>query len=338
MNQALRVDAATVDVSIAKHVEEEETEQATDSDNSSDDDGSEYDDDSSDDDDDDEEDSDDSSWGSEMDELEAAIVTNNHNPNVFGRSMSSPAMQAIMTMQPAGTAKPSPLPGLLDLRDRMKKSESNAYLQPAVAPKVEETVEDPYAATKPDDFLLSILEGISASSFPSETWHDYFITMTPEHVESYTTEIVNAIRRDEYDVLREHLRNGQTLQCCNSHGESVVHLACRRGTLDMLQFLLDEAHVTIRIRDDKGRTPLHDACWTDTPNFKLVYLLLQVAPELLFVQDHRGHTPLAYVPRRRWGAWNAFLQKHRVFLRASVRSLRFDRAKYLVRSIVPCLK
>jgi len=224
------------------------------------------------------------------------------------------------------------------LAARMKASESTAYMQKAVEKTMPETVEDPFAATHPDDFLQQILEGISAKSFPSETWHDYFQTMTPDNVGAYTTEMVKAIRNDEYGYLRERLRNGHTLQCCNTHGESILHLVCRRGSEDMLRFLMEEAGVSVRIRDDKGRTPFHDACWTENPKFDLVFALLESSPELLFVQDHRGHTPLSYVPKKCWGKWNGFLQQNRIFLRASVRSLRFDRAKYLVRSIVPCMK
>ena len=288
---------------------------------------------------DDSDDDDDCSWSSEMEAVEAAILEQTRTGIL--QQMESPAMKAIMQ---SGTETQEDshhnlMGGLLNLRDRMKNCEANAYMQQTVPETVPDTVENPNAATKPDDFLQQqLLEGISAKSFPSETWHDYFQEMHPEHIEAYTKEIVEAIRNDEYDVLRDHLRAGHTLQCCNSHGESIVHLCCRRGSTEMLQFLLEEAQVSIRIRDDKGRTPLHDACWTDRPNFDLIYRLLQSSPELLFVQDHRGHTPMTYVPRKRWGEWCDFLQKHRVFLRASVRSLRFDRAKFLVRNYMPCLK
>lgn len=288
-------------------------------------------------DDDDSSDASGSSWDSEMEALESAILEKTR-PDIL-HQVSSPAMQAIMNRSSDDDKKPvNVTAGLLDLKQRMAACEGTAYLQKAVSESKPETVDNPYAGTHPDEFLQQLLEGISATSFPSETWHDYFQEMHPDHVEGYTTAIVQAIRNDDFDVLRDHLRAGYTLQCCNSHGESIVHLCCRRGSTAMLQFLLEEAQVTIRIRDDKGRTPLHDACWTERPNFQLIYMLLQSSPELLFVQDHRGHTPLTYVPRTQWGKWCEFLQKNRVFLRASVRSLRFDRAKYLVRSCIPCLK
>lgn len=280
--------------------------------------------------------SDDSSLGEDLEDLEAALRLGTRQPDMK-RSLSSPAMAAIFNGGPK-LSRAATIEGMKDLAARMKASESTAYLQKVVAESQPETVDNPYAQINPDDFLVQLLEGIGAASFPSETWHDYFQSMEPEHVEAYTTEMVQAIRNDDYKVLRERLRLGQTLQCCNHHGESIVHLVCRRGSHDMVRFLMEEAEVSVRIRDDKGRTPLHDACWTENPNFPLVYALLESSPELLFVQDHRGHTPLSYAPKKCWGAWNGFLQKNRIFLRASVRSLRFDRAKYLVRNIVPCLK
>ncbi|CAB9502724.1 ANK [Seminavis robusta] len=323
---------------VARGKNDEDTEE-TDSEEDSDEEASsseegDSDDDSDDSDDDDGEDT--SSWGSEMDDLEAALTLGQRQKDMK-RSLSSPAMAAVFSGGPPLT-KSATIEGLKDLAARMKKSESNAYLQKVVAESAPVTLNDPYADTKPDDFLQTLLEGISASSFPSETWHDYFQSMEPEHVEAYTTEMVMAIRNDDYEVLRERLKAGCTLQCCNHHGESILHLVCRRGSTDMLRFLMEEGEVSVRIRDDKGRTPLHDACWTENPQFSLVYALLESSPELLFVQDHRGHTPLSYAPRKVWGHWNGFLQKHRIFLRASVRSLRFDRAKYLARTIVPCLK
>ena len=83
---------------------------------------------------------------------------------------------------------------------------------------------------------------------------------------------------------------------------------------------------------------LFDSTGTHTPNFEIVMELLKVSPELLFIVDHRGATPLTYVPREAWGTWCDFLQENRHFLREMVKSLRFDRARYYVKNMVPCLK
>ena len=58
---------------------------------------------------------------------------------------------------------------------------------------------------------------------------------------------------------------------------------------------MNEAKVSIRVRDEGGRTPLHDAAWTDRPNFDLVKIILKDSPELMFVKDDRRYSPLSYV-------------------------------------------
>lgn len=290
-----------------------------------------------------------SDWDSDLEDLEAALQ---------GKADSVGGPQKIKVIPGGGKLKnnltpalramdkkmeneqENILPGIVNLKDRMRQACMNSYLQEVdFTTKTEaETLENPFAATKPEEFLKSILEGFSAASFPSETWHDYFMKMTEEHVLAHTAQVEAAIRGQDYATLRDMLRNGHTLQTCNKHGESIVHIACRRGTVELLDFLISEAGVSTRIRDDVGRTPLHDACWTHKPNFEVVMLLLQTSPELLFIVDHRGATPLTYVPREAWGTWCQFLQDNRQFLRDMVKGLRFDRARYFVKNMVPCLK
>ena len=62
----------------------------------------------------------------------------------------------------------------------------------------------------------------------------------------------------------------------------------------MLQVFLD-AGCSVQVCDDFGRTPLHDACWTSTPNFELISMLLDQDPWLLLLKDRRGTTPFGYV-------------------------------------------
>ncbi|CAB9509533.1 SMC6 complex localization factor protein 1 [Seminavis robusta] len=305
----------------------EDDEEDYSSDEEEDSDCSDYD--SSDDDDDSDDDSD---WDSDYEDLEA--VLSGAPPK---KVLSSPALSAMDTSLP--NAQENVLPGFMNLKDRMRRS-STSYLQsPEFTSRAEpETIENPYATTRPDDHLKVILEGFSAARFPSETWHDYFLKMTDKHIEAHTTEVEQAIRGEDYDSLRAMLRDGHTLQTCNKHGESIIHIACRRGSLQLLEFLLEDAQIDMRIRDDMGRTPLHDACWTHHPNFDVIMLLLETSPELLFIVDSRGFTPLTYVPREAWGAWCEWLQEHRMFLRDMVKTLRWDRARYFVKTMVPCLK
>merc|ERR1712154_754735 len=89
--------------------------------------------------------------------------------------------------------------------------------------------------------------------------------------------------------------------------ESVVHTACRRGAAEVLRFFMDEAGVSVRVKCDCGRTPLHDACWTHRPNFELIKMLITECPDLLIITDNRNFTPLQYVRQEQYPEWRAFL-------------------------------
>lgn len=62
--------------------------------------------------------------------------------------------------------------------------------------------------------------------------------------------------------------------------------------------------------DDLGRNPIHDACWTHKPNFELIKLLVVACPDLLYIADNRGFTPLDYVGKGCWREWRRFLNDH----------------------------
>lgn len=94
-----------------------------------------------------------------------------------------------------------------------------------------------------------------------------------------------------------------------------MHLACRRGYLDVVTFLVCEAGVPVLVRDDYGRTPMHDACWSTSPNLELMEFLLRTCPDLLLLSDVRGHLPFSYVRKEHWKAWIGFLEQHRDLLR-----------------------
>lgn len=165
----------------------------------------------------------------------------------------------------------------------------------------------------PQDALISILQeaGYKAETRKSSEMKDFFLKYNESHVAAYDQEVVSAIRSKDIQLLRELHRNGKNLQAANKYGESLVHMACRRGHTEVLRFLINEADVTLRVRDDYGRTPLHDACWSAEPNFELMDFLLEHEPDLLLVEDSRGHFPFSYVRRNHWKQWNDFLLTRR---------------------------
>jgi len=109
------------------------------------------------------------------------------------------------------------------------------------------------------------------------------------------------------------------MDACNGQGESLVHLACRRHqNTALLHFIVDEAGVSLQVQDDWGKTPLHEFAWnrkTKPATSSAVRLILQKAPELLFVQDKRNYSALQYVPQDAWEDWCIILRQHKALIR-----------------------
>ena len=149
---------------------------------------------------------------------------------------------------------------------------------------------------------------------PTLSVDNFFIQHTEEQIKSYDVQVIQAMRSQDIDQLRNMHKAGRQLQCANKFGESLIHMACRRGFVDVVRFLVDEAGVSVRVRDDYGRTALHDACWTSEPNEELVEYLIRQCPELLLMSDKRGSAPFEYVRREHWGRWLKFVQENEELL------------------------
>ena len=87
-------------------------------------------------------------------------------------------------------------------------------------------------------------------------------------------------------------------------------MACRRGDVPIVKFMIEEADVKLTVKDDFGRTPLHDACWTPEPNFELMDVLLKnCSIDALLAEDVRGHTPFHYARQDHWPKWVDFFRE-----------------------------
>ena len=163
----------------------------------------------------------------------------------------------------------------------------------------------------PHDFLIKILatKGVKVSDCSFESLVNFFHDPSEEEVENYKLDILNAVRGNDLATLREFCSQGRSLKCSNRFGESILHLACRKQLIDIVDFLVNEAGIPVKVCDDFGRTPLHDACWTHKPDFKLVDLILSKCPDLLYIRDKRGHTPLYYARKDHWCIWIEHLQQ-----------------------------
>lgn len=181
---------------------------------------------------------------------------------------------------------------------RVKDNESGKYT-------LQKTQQNPQSYY---EYILKS-KGCNANTRESLSSDSFFHIHTQEQVDSYDHDIIAAIRSQDIQTLREMHQNGRLLTCCNNFGESLIHMACRRGFTEVVTFLLKEAGVSLRVRDDYGRTPFHDACWTCTPNFELMDILIDTDPDLLLMSDKRGHSPLQYVRREHWPAWMEYLRR-----------------------------
>ncbi|KAL3806733.1 hypothetical protein ACHAXA_000373 [Cyclostephanos tholiformis] len=159
----------------------------------------------------------------------------------------------------------------------------------------------------PQEFFIAMLQ---SRGYPGTTYCSlkcaYHSSPTMHQMVSYGVSLTKAIRSSDETQARSLLSSGLHPNACNKFGESIVHAACRRGDSAMLRALL-EARSSVQVTDDFGRTPLHDACWTSTPSFDTIRLLLDQDPWLPCIVDCRGSAPLGYVRKAHWAVWIGFL-------------------------------
>lgn len=77
-----------------------------------------------------------------------------------------------------------------------------------------------------------------------------------------------------YSANRPRPNRTEQQDASNKFGESVVHIACRRGNLDVLRFLVANGG-SLTACDDLGRFPLHEVCWAAQPRFDIVRVFLE---------------------------------------------------------------
>lgn len=144
----------------------------------------------------------------------------------------------------------------------------------------------------------------------SDSGNIFFDRPSADAIDAYDLDAVKAVRETNLEKLKELRDSGKPLNACNKYGESLLHMACRRGDVAVVKFLVEDANVSVAARDDFGRTPLHDACWTPEPNFPLMDVLIRNCPmDVLLAEDVRGHTPFHYARRDHWSQWLEYFRE-----------------------------
>jgi Ankyrin repeats (3 copies) len=166
----------------------------------------------------------------------------------------------------------------------------------------------------PDEFLALLVTGmyptIQLRSKPALELDGYFSAIKEEQMACYSMEVVNAARTNDLVTLQAiHKKQGpHALSCFNRFGEGLLNMACRRGFIDMVEYFLSpEVNLAVRVRDDYGRTPLHDACWSPEPQLQICTWIMEKDPSLFLVADKRGFTPFQYARECDWPIWRQFL-------------------------------
>jgi hypothetical protein len=178
---------------------------------------------------------------------------------------------------------------------------------------------DPKGNDNPTAFLRELFRamyGISLQVTPATQLENFFQPSTEEQMAAYTTDIVSLARDNQIDKIKQLCDDTgfEAIRCKNQFGESLLHLACRRGFKESVQFFLEQGQLPTRISDDCGRNPLHDACWNATPQLEICQQLLERDPALFLVSDGRGFTPFDYARAQHWGIWKQFLLDNRHLL------------------------
>jgi hypothetical protein len=177
---------------------------------------------------------------------------------------------------------------------------------------------DPKGPYGPEEFLARLVQaeyGLSLKVKPAAELKNFFHAVTGEQVVAYTTELVSVARNNDVSRLRSMSTSGHSLNCSNRFGESLLHLACRRGFEDMVDLLTEQLNVSVRVADDGGRNPLHDTCWNPSPQLHICKVIMERDPTLFFISDNRGFTPFDYARPEHWSIWKQFLLDNRGCLR-----------------------
>lgn len=169
-----------------------------------------------------------------------------------------------------------------------------------VAPSVELPPENP------SEYLRRIMSSRGYDTTPINGLSSrYRITPTEIQMRWYDHPILDAVANLNIIALSQFQNMGATMEACNQNCESILHLAARKGSLDMVRFMLRQGARCFV--DDEGRLPMHDVCWRVRPAFDIVSLLLNHDLTMLLVQDRRGSFPLDYVNSRQWRDWCRYL-------------------------------
>ena len=78
--------------------------------------------------------------------------------------------------------------------------------------------------------------------------------------------------------------NLSNINAQNEQGQTVLHLACFRGNIEIVEVVLAANNIDICLRDKKGCTPLHISCQRGF--LGIVELLVRILSFLVYEIEH----------------------------------------------------
>jgi len=136
-----------------------------------------------------------------------------------------------------------------------------------------------------------------------------FSVSSEARMKGYTMELTTAVRTGDLGALKSLSEQGTSMSACNKFGESILHLAARNpGGRSVFKFMLESSN-DLYIRDDQGKTLLHDACWSNEPRFDVVTEVLRRDPWFFLYTDNRGHSAFSYIKEGHRQIWQRYLEK-----------------------------
>ncbi|CAM9326512.1 unnamed protein product, partial [Ascophyllum nodosum] len=163
---------------------------------------------------------------------ERAVVANAENLMMLARL----ALECLPT-EPASAPKSSPTSsGQTASLSRQVVSPAPAAAKPVLVEPFESVLDVP-----PESYLLRLLEkrGRQPKQLLSTTEAGYHRPPTEKQIEDYISKpfVTDLVRKGDIKGLEKAVRAGRGMDAANKFGESVVHVACRTGNIDVLRFL-----------------------------------------------------------------------------------------------------
>ena len=186
-------------------------------------------------------------------------------------SSSNPERQSKISLGGAAHIQGESFDGKVSRNSSKNPKKKKSTLKFTKGSGVDKTTDNPCT------LLQYIIEnaGLEYKTFELEELNRFFLPIDESRIETYSGEFIAAVRARDIDGLRKlYFKDKQNMNCCNRFGESVLHTACRRGGAKVVKFLVEEAKVELRVRDDYGRTPMHDGKYTNTKDNTAAFHIL----------------------------------------------------------------